>query len=62
MADFIPKTYKKDPITIRIDFKMLEQIDKMAAKYNLSRSAFINQCIAYALEHMPENENNTAES
>lgn len=62
MADFIPKAYKKDPITIRIDLKMLEKIDKMAAKYNLSRSAFINQCIAYALENMSENQNDTAES
>ena len=53
MADFIPKQYKKDPITVRINFQKLEMIDALAASYNLSRSEFINQCIDYALEHMP---------
>jgi metal-responsive CopG/Arc/MetJ family transcriptional regulator len=52
VSDFIPKQYKKDPITIRIDFKKLDKIDKLAAQYNLSRSEFINQCIDYALENM----------
>ena len=54
MADFVPKQYKKDPITIRIDFKKLERIDRLAAKYRLSRSELINQCIDYALQHMPD--------
>ncbi len=54
MSDFIPKQYKKDPITIRVDFEKLERIDKLAAEYNLSRSEFINQCINYAIEHMPQ--------
>jgi len=53
MSDFIPKQYKKDPITIRINFQKLEKIDRLAATYNVSRSEFINQCIDYALEHMP---------
>ena len=52
MSNFIPKQYKKEPVTLRIDFKKLEQIDKLAAKHNLSRSAFINQCIDYAIENM----------
>lgn len=56
MSDFIPKQYKKDPITIRVDFEKLERIDKLAAEYNLSRSEFINQCINYAIEHMPQQE------
>ncbi len=53
MSDFIPKTYKKDPITIRVDFETLAQIDEYANQYNISRSAFINQCIQYAMKHMP---------
>ncbi len=61
MSDFIPKQYKKDPITIRIDFEKLERIDKLASRYNLSRSEFINQCINYALAHMPEIEKQAAE-
>ena len=54
MSDFIPKQYKKEPITIRISFQKLETVDKQAAAYNLSRNEFINQCIDYALEHMPK--------
>ena len=54
MADFIPKQYKKDPITIRIDFEKLKKIDQLASRYHLSRSELINQCIDYALEHMDE--------
>jgi len=52
MSDFIPKQYKKDPITIRINFEKLEKIDSLAADYNISRSEFINQCIDYALKNM----------
>lgn len=61
MADFIPKQYKKDPITIRIDFDKLQKIDWLASKYHLSRSELINQCIDYALEHIPELKEETAE-
>ena len=61
MADFIPKQYKKDPITIRIDFEKLEKIDKLASEYHLSRSEFINQCISYALDHIPELQKQAAE-
>lgn len=45
MSDFVPKQYKKEPITIRIDFEKLEKTDKPISKYNLSRSGFINQSI-----------------
>lgn len=54
MSDFIPKQYKKDPITIRIDFEKLEMIDKLASDYDLSRNELINQCISYALKHIPK--------
>ena len=52
VANFIPKQYKKEPITVRISPEKLETVDKTAAKYDMSRSEFINQCIDYALEHM----------
>lgn len=61
ISHFIPKQYKKDPITIRIEFEKLERIDQFASRYNLSRSEFINQCIDYALEHIPELEKQAAE-
>ncbi|WP_130864234.1 ribbon-helix-helix domain-containing protein [Bacilliculturomica massiliensis] len=56
MADFIPKQYKKEPITIRFSPAKLERVDQYARDYDLSRSEFINQCIDFALEHMPESE------
>jgi uncharacterized protein (DUF1778 family) len=43
MSKFIPKQYKKEPITLRIDIEKLKEIDRLAAQYDLSRSAFINQ-------------------
>lgn len=56
MAFFVPKQYKKDPITIRINYEKLEIIDKLSLKYDLSRSEFINQCIDYALEQYYEDQ------
>ena len=53
MENFIPKQYKKEPITIRVSPDKLAQIDSAAAKYDLSRSDFINQCIDFALENLP---------
>ena len=52
MSKFIPKPYKKEPITIRMSSDKIEQIDRLSAEFNLSRSAFIYQCIDYAMEHM----------
>lgn len=52
MANFIPKQYKKDPITVRISADKLAQIDRMAAQFSMSRNEFINQCIDYTMEHI----------
>ena len=52
MANFIPKQYKKEPVTIRVSLDKLEMIDRRAAEYDISRSEFINQCIDYAMEHI----------
>ena len=54
MPAFIPKQYKKEPITIRIDVDKLNKIDEKANTFNMSRSEFINQCIDYAMEHVQE--------
>lgn len=56
MANFIPKPYKTEQITIRLPLDRLAQVDELATKYNLSRSAFINQCVDYALENLLEME------
>ncbi len=54
MADFIPKQYKKEQISIRLAFETLETIDKLASEFNISRNELINQCIDYALDHMSD--------
>lgn len=56
MANFIPKPYKTEQITIRFPVDKLAQVDELAAKYDLSRSAFINQCVDYAIENLLEKE------
>lgn len=52
MAEFIPKQYKKEQFTIRMEQNMLAQVDELAAQYDLSRSEFIVQCVSFAIEHM----------
>lgn len=54
MSGFIPKQYKKEPITIRISYDKLNKIDELATEFNISRSEFINQCIDYAILHIQE--------
>ena len=53
---FVPKPYKKEPIMVRVTNEKLVAIDRMAGKYNISRSEFVNQCIDFALKHMPAEE------
>lgn len=54
MANFISRPYKTEQITIRLPLDRLAQVDDLALRYDLSRSAFINQCIDYALENLME--------
>lgn len=54
MPGFVPKQYKKEAITVRIPYDRLEKIDALAASYGISRSAFINQCIDYAMEYLSD--------
>ena len=56
MKNFIPKPYKAEQISFRIDVQKLEQVDKAAQKFQISRNEFINQCIDFAMEHMPSPE------
>lgn len=58
MKNFIPKPYKKEPVTIRIDIEKLEKIDKILEVYQINRSEFINRCIDYAMENMSFENNN----
>lgn len=58
MNNFIPKPYKKEPITIRIDVDRLKEIDSRCIEYGTNRSEFINRCIEYSLENMQSTTNN----
>ena len=51
MAQFIPKQYKKEQFTIRMERETLKQVDRLAEEYKLSRSEFVNQCVVFALKH-----------
>ena len=50
MSEFIPKQYQYIATTIRLSSHKLDLINSMAAKHNISRNEFINQCIDFALE------------
>lgn len=58
MAEFIPKQYKKEQFTIRMEQTMLAQVDELAAQYDLNRSEFIVQCVRFAVEHMSVEDRN----
>ena len=55
MEVFMPKKPDKEVISIRIPTDLLETVDKNAAKSDISRNEFINQCIQFALEHLQDN-------
>lgn len=55
-TNFIPKPYRKDQVTIRVDRDKLERMDAVIAKYGLNRSEFINRCIDFAMQHMSDDE------
>ena len=56
MEVFMPRKPDKEVISIRIPSDLLEMVDKNAAKSDISRNEFINQCIQFALKHL-QNEN-----
>ncbi|MBQ8311733.1 MAG: ribbon-helix-helix protein, CopG family [Clostridia bacterium] len=58
MAKFIVKKPEKEVISMRISSDVLEQLDGMAAQAGISRNELINQMIAFALEHMEEDNDN----
>ena len=52
MDDFKPLKNEKNVISIRIDVKTLQTIDKLANKTDISRNEMIIQCIDYALKNI----------
>jgi len=54
MNVFLPKKPDKEVISIRLPSELLKTVDENAAKADISRNEFINQCIQFAIEHMEE--------
>lgn len=42
----------KEVISIRLPSELLKEIDENAAKADISRNEFINQCIIFALQNI----------
>ena len=54
MGNFIPKPYSTEQVSIRVDTELLARVEAAANKYNMSRNAFINECIRYAMANMAD--------
>ena len=54
MQNFIPKQYKKEVISLRIDSEKVRILERLAQENHISRNEFIVQCIDYALQHLQE--------
>ena len=54
MEKFVPKNPEKEVISMRISTDILALVDRHAAKADISRNEFINQCITFALANMDE--------
>ncbi len=52
LEKFVPRKPEKEVISMRISTEVLAEIDAEAASCDISRNEFINQCIAFALQHM----------
>lgn len=49
---FNPSKIEKKIVSVRMENPLLETIDKLAFKSDISRNRFIIQCIEYALENL----------
>ena len=54
MKDFKPIKPEKTVISIRLNVSMLQEIDKVSQKTDISRNELIVQCIEYALNNFKE--------
>lgn len=54
MEVFAPKKPDKEVISIRIPSELLHLVDQKSAQADISRNEFINQCIQFAIRHLPE--------
>ena len=55
MNYFIPPQQDKEDISVRLPAELLKEVDASAARSDISRNEFINQCIVFAMRHLKEN-------
>ena len=56
MMEFNPKKTEKTEkivITLRLEVDVLQEIDRLLGKADISRNEFILQCIDFAMNHHP---------
>ena len=54
MKDFIPKSYRKETITVRFDEPVLREVERIANLFEMSRNELITQCVEYALQNLSD--------
>ena len=52
MQPFKPHKLEKELISIRIEKNLLEKVDQLASKSNISRNEFIIQSLCFAIENI----------
>lgn len=52
LTEFKPTKTEKTVISIRLDVDILNKVDALANKADISRNEFILQCIDYALKNI----------
>ena len=58
MTEFKPTKTEKTVISIRLDIDILNEIDIISNKADISRNEFILQCIDYALKNINKDKTN----
>jgi len=56
MTTFLPQKPGKEVISIRLPSELLKTVDENAAKADISRNEFINQCIVFAIQNMKKDD------
>jgi metal-responsive CopG/Arc/MetJ family transcriptional regulator len=51
MTEFDPSKTEKTVITLRLETELLQEVDKLSGKIDISRNEFIIKCIKYAMEN-----------
>lgn len=52
MSRFFPKPYSQESITLRLPCELLETIEHYAFDSDMSRTAFINRCVEFAISEI----------